>query len=46
MKVKMQDKIANTLSSKTDLNKKALQLKKSWDEVGSILKGTQKTKKK
>lgn len=46
MKSKMQVKIANSLSSNTDLNKKALQLKKSWDEVGSMLKGPQKPKKK
>ena len=44
MKSKVQSKIANSLSSKKDLNKKALQLKKSWDEVGSMLKGTQKKK--
>lgn len=44
MKKSMQVKIANSLSSKTDLNKKALQLKKSWDEVGSLLKGKPKKK--
>ena len=44
MKKSIQVKLANTLSSKTDLNKKALQLKKSWDEVGSLLKGKPKKK--
>lgn len=44
MKKSLQVKIANSLSNKADLNKKALQLKKSWDEVGSMLKGKPKKK--
>lgn len=44
MKKSLQVKLANTLSSKTELNKTALQLKKSWDEVNSLLKGKPKKK--
>lgn len=44
MKRSLQVKLANALSSKNGLNKTALQLKKSWDEVNSLIKGKPKKK--
>jgi hypothetical protein len=38
-------KLAKATNSKTDLNKKALQLKKSWEEVDGLLRTTGKKNK-
>lgn len=49
MNKSIKDKLAVQLSNNTELNKKALKLKKSWDEVDSLLKspkGKKKEKKK
>lgn len=46
MKKDMKYKLSQTLGSKDQLNKKALQIKKSWDEVEGLLKNVNKPKKK
>lgn len=48
MKKSVKDKVAKMLSGNTNLNKKTLQMKKSWDEVDNLLKSakTNTAKKK
>ena len=46
MKKSIKQRIAKSTGSNNELNKKALQLKRSWDEVEGMLKGAGKTKKK
>ncbi|WP_154517255.1 hypothetical protein [Velocimicrobium porci] len=41
----VKSKIARKLAGNTDLNKKALQVKKSWDEVSSIINSGKKSVK-
>ncbi|WP_310602470.1 hypothetical protein [Anaerosporobacter sp.] len=38
--------IARSLSGNMSLNKKALQIKRSWDDVGNILQSANNKKKK
>ncbi len=46
MKKGIKWKIAKATGSNYKLNKKALQLKRSWDEVESILNGAVKRKRR
>lgn len=39
-------KLARATSGNIELNKKALKMKKSWDEVEKLLQPNKKTKKK
>jgi len=45
MKKTTQLKLANTLGSNAELNKKIMQFKKSWDAVDAILKSAGTPKK-
>lgn len=42
---KMKLKVARSLSGNIGLNRKALEMKKSWDEVSNMLKSDNKKKK-
>ena len=46
MKGNLKLKIARSLSGSSNLNRKAVQVRKSWDEVDSLLKNLNKPKKK
>ena len=46
MKKSIKSNIAKATNSNNELNKKALQMKKSWDEVEGILSGVGKHNKK
>lgn len=46
MKNSMKSKLSKVLGYNTELNKKALTVKKSWDEVENLLKTTNKGNKK
>ncbi|CUH93911.1 hypothetical protein [Herbinix luporum] len=46
MKKKLKYKIAKITGSNYKLNKKVMQLKRSWDEVEAMLNGAVKKKKK
>lgn len=37
--------LANTFNSNYKINKKALRIKKSWDEVGKLIRADKKSKK-
>ncbi|MEG2440462.1 MAG: hypothetical protein RSB37_03040 [Acetivibrio sp.] len=41
----MKKKIAGTLSHNKNLNKRVLQVKRSWDEVSDLLAGKNKRRK-
>lgn len=45
MKQSMKSQLAKTLGSNTNLNKKAIEIKKSWDEVNGLLNSASKSKK-
>jgi len=42
----LKSSIARSLSTKSSLNQKAVQVRKSWDEVENFLKSVNKPKKK
>lgn len=44
MKKSMKQKIAKATGSNYKLNKKTMNLKRSWDEVEAIIKGSTKNK--
>lgn len=46
MKKSFKYKISKTLAGNNELNKKALIIKKSWDEVEELLRANSKNKKK
>lgn len=46
MKSATKNKIANSLGTNQQLNKTVLELKSSWDKVGSMLNSTSQPKKK
>ena len=46
MKKTFKSKISRSLSSNVDLNKKALTMKKAWDEVDNLLKSEKHVQKK
>lgn len=46
MKTSMKSKISRTLSKNKALDKKALQLKQSWDQVDALLGAKEKRRKK
>ena len=46
MKGKIKSKLAKATGGNYKLNKKVMQLKRSWDEVEGMLNGTVKKKKK
>lgn len=46
MRRKLKCKIARAFAGSYKLNKKVMQIKRSWDEVESILNGTYKGRKK
>jgi hypothetical protein len=43
---KLRKKVAKATGGNYKLNKKAMQLKRSWDEVDGILNGSKENKKK
>lgn len=45
MGITPKEKLARSLSHNKKLDKRALQMKKSWDEVSNILSGKQKRRK-
>lgn len=45
LKKSWKSKVAQATNGNMELNKKALQMKKSWDEVEKLLQGNKKTKK-
>jgi hypothetical protein len=46
MKPTTKNKIANSLGTNQQLNKTVLQMKSSWDKVGSMINSTSHPKKK
>ncbi|HHT87618.1 MAG TPA: hypothetical protein GX002_01185 [Clostridiales bacterium] len=46
MKQKWKSKLARATAGNYKLNKKIMRIKRSWDEVESILNGSAKVKKK
>ena len=42
----LKSSLARSLSTKNSLNQKAVQIRKSWDEIDRLLKGVNKPKKK
>lgn len=46
MKKSWKQKVAKATGSNYKLNKKVMQIKRSWDEVEDIVNGTSKKKKK
>lgn len=46
MKGGLKSSLARSLSTNYSLNQKSIQMKKSWDEVESLLKTVNKPKKK
>lgn len=46
MKQSMQQKLARKLNANVDLNRKVLGMKRSWDDVATLLKIDKTTKKK
>ncbi|NLJ97218.1 MAG: hypothetical protein GX321_08690 [Clostridiales bacterium] len=46
MKINLKQKIARATAGNKKLNKKIMQIKRSWDEVEGIINGTPKKRKK